>query len=244
MDETTGPIMILDFDGTVCIGDGPVRRYAEAAVAHLGRPDADAVRDGLDRFLAGDPDSPRYRDGYHAVTELTSELLPEHQRQDAFLTSRGVLANGTVFDISAPQGLPEFLAAAGRQVQRHLITNSPLNGVIETLERLGIAHLIDRIDHDAAKPEGLHRLLHTLTSGSSSGRDAESILSVGDVYENDIAPARCFGAITAYIDRFNHNTGPAHMRAAGFPDLYEDILAWADDPGSFLASHPIAKDRR
>lgn len=235
------PILVLDFDGTVCIGDGPVRRYADAAVAHLDRRDADVVQDGLDRFLAGDPQAPHYRDGYHAVAELTAPLVPEHHRQEAFLTSRRVLADGQIPGISAPEGLAGFLAAVGRNAQRHLITNSPLSGVTETLDSLGITDLIDKIDPDAAKPHGLHRLLPTLTAGSA--RAPHQILSVGDVYENDIAPALQFGAATAYIDRFDHDTGPAHVRARTFPGLYEAILAWADDPGSFLASHPTAKDR-
>lgn len=240
MDDTARPILILDFDGTVCVGDGPVRRYADAAVAHLDRRDADAVQDGLDRFLAGDPRAPRYRDGYHAVSELTAPLVPDVQRQEAFLASRRVLADGEIPGIAAPDGLADFLTAVGPYAQRRLITNSPLNGVTETLDSLGITGLIDRIDPDAAKPDGLHRLLPTLTSDTA--RQPHQILSVGDVYENDIAPALEFGAATAYIDRFGHDTGPAHVRAPTFPGLYEAILAWADDPGAFLASHPTAKD--
>lgn len=244
MDEATRPILILDFDGTVCVGDGPVRRYADAAVAHLDHRSAGAVQDGLDRFLAGDPQSPRYRDGYHAVTQLTSQLVPEEQRQEAFLASRRVLADGQIPGISAPDGLADFLTTVGRYAQRHLITNSPLHGVTETLDSLGIAGLIDRIEPDAAKPYGLQRLLPTLARGHESRRDPHRILSVGDVYENDVAPALDFGAATAYIDRFDHNTGPAHVRARAFPDLYEPILAWATDPSAFRASHPITKDPR
>jgi FMN phosphatase YigB (HAD superfamily) len=228
------PILVLDFDGTVCTGDGPVWGYADAAFAQLGDagdPDIAELRDRFARFLAGDATVPRYPDGYAAVAALVVGRLTAYQLDGAYLASRQELANGA--DLTTPGGLPEMLAKLGGRVERLLVTNAPLAGIRETLARLGLDDVIDDIHPNAGKPTGFHRLLDRLLTD----RDPGYVLSVGDFYANDIAIPLARGCVTAFIDRFDQRTGPAHLHGATFDQLYDDILAWADDPAGFAASY-------
>lgn len=229
-------VLVLDFDGTVCIGDGPVWAYADAVLEHIADDRlAHDIRGHLADFLSGDPHSPRYKDGYSAVAALTSAAVTADVRSAAYRESRSGLATGTTTGVSAPDGLHAFLAGLGDSTYRVLATNAPLDGVKETISSLGLNDVIDRIHPESNKPGGFTGLLSHL----ADGRDPTMLMSVGDVYENDIAPALDFGCATAYIDRWDQHTGPAHLRARRFADLYPGISDWARDPATFRSTHPI-----
>ncbi|GAB3557207.1 HAD family hydrolase [Spelaeicoccus albus] len=224
------PLLILDFDGTVCIGDGPVWAYADAVLRRVDGADKDAaIRARLAEFLDGCTDAPRYKDGYSAVAELTADIVDADDRQEAYRESRAALATGLSAGVSAPEGLHEFLTDVGELADRALVTNAPLDGVKETLSSLGLTDVIDSIHPESHKPEGLPALL----SEFAGDRDPALLMSVGDVYDNDIAPAYAFGSATAYIDRWSHHTGPSHLHAATFTDLYPAIRSWAEHPLDF-----------
>lgn len=53
------------------------------------------------------------------------------------------------------------------------------------------------------------------------------LLSVGDLWANDLRAPRERGCATAYIDRFDLRQGPADARAATFEELYGAVRAWA-----------------
>lgn len=243
----SSPIIVLDFDGTVCVGDAPVWEYAEAVISGIldagsaagstGAHDLDAsLRARLGAFLDGEPGSPAYIDGYAAVGALAAEHATADLLQRAYQTSRRALAGGTVA-VSAPDGLAEFLDGFGGSLERVLVTNAPLDGVRETLTAIGMADVIDRIVTDADKPAGWTRLLPALLDG----RDPSLLLSVGDIWGNDLEQPLAAGCATALIDRFGHRAGPAHLVAADFPGLYDGIHRWAADPAGFAAAHrPVA----
>src|SRR5688500_20288004 len=67
------PVLVFDFDGTVCLGDGPVRAYAEEAVRGLADDVATAVLNGLAAHLDGAPDG--HPDGYSAVAALAAPYV-------------------------------------------------------------------------------------------------------------------------------------------------------------------------
>ncbi|GAB3575127.1 hypothetical protein GCM10027406_06190 [Leifsonia lichenia] len=232
------PTIVLDFDGTVCIGDAPVWEYAEAVIAGIldagstGQTDLDAsLRARLGAFLDGEPGSPAYIDGYAAVAALAAGHAGDGLLQSAYQTSRRALAGGTVA-VSAPAGLADFLGGLGGSVERVLVTNAPLDGVRETLAAIGVADAIDRIVTDADKPAGWTSLLPMLLDG----REPSQLLSVGDIWGNDLAQPLAAGCATALIDRFGHRAGPAHLVAADFPGLYDGIRRWAADPAGFTAA--------
>ncbi|NUU05127.1 HAD family hydrolase [Leifsonia sp. C5G2] len=233
------PVLVLDFDGTVCIGDAPVWAYAEAVIAGI-LDDGDAegssidadLRARLGAFLDGEPGSPAYADGYAAVAELAAGRADAELLQRAYQRSRRELASGRL-DVSAPAGLAEFLDSLVDRVERVLVTNAPLAGVAETLSTLGLADHIDAIHAEAAKPGGWAALLPALLDG----RDPALLLSVGDIWGNDLAAPLAAGCPVALIDRFGHRAGPAQLTATTFPELYPGIEDWAADPRGFVAAH-------
>ena len=244
MNETahrTQPVIVLDFDGTVCVGDGPVWAYAEAVIAEiLDRGENndsqldDTIRARLGAFLDGEPGSVEYADGYSAVASISQNYADDELLEKAYKRSRRALADGAL-DIHPPEGLAAFLTGLAPQVHRVLVTNAPAQGIPESLDALGLAGCIDTIYPNAAKPSGWHDLLPQLLSS----RSPEHLLSVGDIWTNDLSIPLAAGCAGALIDRFEHNAGPAHLRGQTFPELYKGITQWARDPVAFLRENPL-----
>lgn len=220
-------LLVLDFDGTVCIGDGPVWSYAEAALAEaliLGTitgAEAERVRGALRDFLAGDAVGDWF-DGYTAVDAMLSGHLSAEQRQRAYRASRDALADGRV-SVSAPDGLADLLERIGGWVERVVVTNAPENGVRQMLQRAGLAPFIDRIVAEARKPAGWPAILPDLVGD----RPVIRCMAVGDIWENDLAAPHDRGFRTALIDRFGHIAGLPDFRSIDFAGLFDDIAAWA-----------------
>jgi len=244
---STRPVLVLDFDGTVCVGDAPVWAYAEAVIAGLLDDATTAGRDGvasddldadirarLGAFLDGEPGSPAYIDGYAAVAALAADRASAEQLQLAYATSRRALADGSI-PVSTPPGLAELLSELGGNIERVLVTNAPEDGIRETLGALGLDTVIDRVITSAGKPSGWTALL----PGLIGHRPASAVLAVGDIWGNDLEAPLAAGCATALIDRFGHRAGPAHVVARTFEELYPDVLAWAADPRDFIESHPL-----
>lgn len=226
------PLLILDFDGTVCLGDGPVLAYADTVAEQIPEASRPVLREGLDAFLAEDPNAPAYKDGYAAVAALAAEMIDSDGLHRAYAESRERLAAGTV-EITAPEGLAEFLDSLAGVAFRVLLTNAPLIGVAESLATLGLTDSIDLIMPDAGKPAGFSGLLPVLLANKAP----YELLSVGDVWSNDIDLPSRHGCVTAFIDRFNHRTGTASVSAPRIELLYDAISAWAHDPAGFSSTH-------
>lgn len=231
--EQSLPLLILDFDGTVCLGDGPVLAYADAAAEQINEPGSQALRDGLADFLAESPGAPAYKDGYAAVAALAEGLVDAGGLSRAYAQSRQRLAAGTV-EISAPVGLADFLDSLAGVVFRVLLTNAPLVGVPESLAALGLSGSIDLVIPEAGKPAGFAELLPILLADKAP----HELLSVGDVWSNDIElPAR-HGCATAFIDRFEHRSGASTLSSPRFELLYDAISDWARNPAAFVSTDP------
>lgn len=219
------PLLVLDFDGTVCLGDAPVWHYADEVLRQIDDEPAaritTALRSYLDDGLGG------YPDGYRAVAELVGPLIPAEALQKAYLASRDALARKAL-DIAAPAGLPAFLTSLTGRARRVLVTNAPATGIAESLDVLGLTGEIDEIHTDAGKPAGFATLLPALLAGAAP----DTLLSVGDFWANDIAPPLAAGCATAYVGRSPLDHRPAHLRAAQLPDLYAAISAWVTDPAT------------
>ena len=211
------PLLVLDFDGTVCVGDGPVLHYARL----LGGSRYAAV---IAWFLREGPGSNPLLagafDGWEAVQALAA--VDSVESQGAFLATRSAMADGRL-SIAAPEGLAWFLGEArGLGAETMLVTNSPLGGMADCLRRLGIDSLLDRVVCQAHKPAGLAEVLES----APAQRDPSLVLSVGDVWHNDLEPVVALGMSSAYIDRWDIDEGPATFRADAFAELYEPVLAW------------------
>lgn len=236
--STQDRVLLLDFDGTVCVGDEPIWAYAESVIAQVAAHStpleataaASRIRSRLSSYLtgAGLQDG---RDGYSAVATAAAGLLSDDQLHEAYLSSRRALAEGRVA-VSAPPGLPELLRSLGAHTRRILVTNAPPIGIVETLSAIGLTDHLDEIIASAGKPDGWSSILPPLFSGHPS----HSIMAVGDFWANDLAVPRTLGCRTALIDRFDRKPGPCDLRGHSFEELYGGIRRWAGISGEFGAS--------
>ena len=226
-------VLVLDFDGTVCLGDAPVYEYAAAVVRRVPKRDRAAAEERLQTaladFFAGvrDPDLAAAPDGYYAVAALASELgVSAADQSAAYLESRTAVHAGEV-PVFAPPGLRDVLEEASRQVRVVLVTNAPEQGVESLLGILGLGNVFDAVRGDAGKPAGMGPILDDLLEDAGLTTAPHRLLSVGDIWVNDLAPAAERGCATALIDRFGTGGGaPTHV-AATITELYPAILAWA-----------------
>lgn len=227
-------MLLLDFDGTVCLGDGPVLAYADAAFAELPLSRRDPAHDQLRRFLEHDPQlRQRFADGYVLVQELAADLPPA-QLQSAYLHSRERLAAGELA-VRPADGLAELLIGVGADVTTVVLTNSPRIGVAETLDGFGLSGLLDQVIIDGGKPARMAEHLDVLLSG----QPAENLISVGDHWVNDVRVPVLRGSVGALITGSPRPDHPAHLVGAGLAEVAAGIACWADDPSAFITDHPL-----
>ena len=185
-------LLVLDFDGTMWRGDEPLEAYAVTVAASLSAELRAAYLDRVRAFLGGDrwraPGAgPLPDDGWAAVARFAADLgVGEVQRQAAFLATRDRIARGE-FRLEVPAGLAEFLAWSRTWCAVALASNSPPESVEPVLDRLELTALFDDVRCDARKPAGLRSIVEAWRDRFSVEDDR--VMSVGDHYRNDIAPA-------------------------------------------------------
>lgn len=231
-DATLPRVLVLDFDGTVCLGDGVVWAYADAALRLVPSEAEARLRRELAAFLAGETEH-EWADGYSAVAHLVSSLVTPDALSAAYLQSRTALSDPDV-EISAPAGLAALLEEIAPSVRRLVVTNAPRTGLDVALRRLGLAEHVDGVVASAGKPDRSAELLADLLGH----RAPAELLSVGDFWGNDIAPALQLGCATAFVDHTGRDPGPAHVRARTFGELYPSVREWVVSPESFVSNHP------
>jgi len=206
-------ILLFDFDGTIALGDGPVLAYAQQVAAGLG--DDDTFLDDVRAVLAAaDGDA---LDGYDAVRRVAEARGADARLlSNAYLASRAQLGTADA-PITAPDGLAEFLSSVDAELI--LVTNAPAIRIVDALETLGLRGLFDRIVTGAGKPRGLEAVLAELPA------DAR-VLSIGDIWHNDLAPAHARGHATALIGGFSDPDATPTFRAAEFSTLVPQLEAW------------------
>jgi len=242
---TTTCVLIFDFDGTVSLGDEPVIAFAR----HLDEESGSAsglITRTISRFLTADgrigaaldgltDADPVYLalhvvdgsvDGYYAAQRLAGLLGVASDRIDAaYEASRADLADGLI-STRAPEGFGSFLAAFPASAHRVLVSNSPANGLTEQIDKLGLTRSFDEIDTSANKPSGLPAIAERILAE----RDVppSRLVSVGDVWVNDLAPVAPLGALTALIDRMPVPDGAEPtVRAPHIEELYPWLLEQA-----------------
>jgi FMN phosphatase YigB (HAD superfamily) len=226
-------ILLIDLDGTLYTGDEPIRCYAAELAALTGNP---ALVPGVEEYLAGT--SPVVAaDGWEAVRAIAG-AVPRRLADAAFLRSRYGMADGTV-PVTVSEPLVRLVTELRDRYLPVLATNSPRDGLLALLDRLGVANLFAEVVFGARKPDGLiplaTRLLHSIGAAAQPHR----LLSIGDHWRNDIAPALRLGAIGGYVDRFGRRAGPAQLSGRVVDDLLPGVRSWAADPAGFAATHQV-----
>lgn len=243
----TGPpsaprgVLIFDFDGTVWRGAEPLERYAELVAEGVPQARRGGFRGRVSEFLAGDrwsscglADPPA--DGWVAVARFAQDVGVDQAHVDAsFARVRELLAAGEL-PMELPDGLPELLESARSRCRTVLASNSPASSVGPVLARLGLGSAFDEVVAGVGKPVGLVPTGDRIRTRLGLG--PERVLSVGDHYANDIAPAVSAGWFTAYISPWHWCPGPSWLVGERFEDLAMGIDWWIRALETLGASQP------
>ena len=212
------PSIIFDFDGTLAVGNGPVLAYARYAAEA-------AADDYLTRVAAElaiyDRGESRFRDGYDVVGTLAREDgVDEITLQAAYQHSRTHLGTDDA-PVSPAPGLLDLLQSLDPGIRIILATNAPGEGIPALLESWGLTDRFAATHFTVGKPVGLEPIL---TAALADG----PVLSIGDIFAFDLAPAQALGADTALVGATAH-TSPASptLRGATLADLAPEIHRWA-----------------
>jgi FMN phosphatase YigB (HAD superfamily) len=216
--------ILWDFDGTVYRAPDACRYYAEEISRCLPPAKRACYLQRVEDYLRGNA-GVEAADGWEAaVSAAGGEDDPVHRR-DAFRKAREYLESERC-PVEVPTGLREALEATRPVCRQLLLSNTPAFGVFGLLQRLGLADLFDEVVCEAGKPGSLPA--RVAATCNIFGLDVHAVLSVGDHFRNDIAPALGTGAATAYIDQFgNGPAGLATLEAPSLEGLLPAIQSWA-----------------
>lgn len=267
---TRNRLLVLDFDGTLCLGDDPVLGYAaqvdtmlaeRGLASNLSRPVKQIVAAGLDadqllvpeiscradgtpeaaaQELTGEhptatneahPVSWPLQDGYQLTQLLAHQAgLTGAESGQCFRAGRRELVAGGLgaTDLHAPAGAAQLLDEVRRRVVVVLITNSPAEGFAPWLQVLGLTDSFDAVINDARKPFGMPDALERARRAAETSIDAEHVLSVGDIWRNDLAHVSIDGGTTILLDRFSTDVGTPDYRVSDWDHAAPIIRRWAD----------------
>ncbi|MEJ1089437.1 HAD family hydrolase [Microbacterium sp. Mu-80] len=183
------PTIIFDFDGTLAVGDGPVLAYARHAAEAAADDYLRRVRAELDLHSRG---ASSFRDGYDVVGTLAREDgVDEATLNAAYMHSRSRLGTADA-PVSPAPGLTELLDELDPGIRIVLATNAPDDGIHALLQSWGIAERFTATHFRVGKPAGLEPILRAALAEGP-------VLSIGDIFAFDLAPAQALGADTALV---------------------------------------------
>ncbi|TAM80211.1 MAG: HAD family hydrolase [Chloroflexota bacterium] len=222
-------LLVLDFDGTLWRGNEPLQAYAAAVAQALPSPDQPIYLSRVNAFLAGErwstpagADLPE--DGWAAVARFAADYgATAADCQGPFAETRARIAAGA-FHLEVPAGLPEFLVWAKAWCTVVLASNSPAGSVLPVLDRLGLTARFDDVACEAHKPTGLTTLGPAWTK--RFGVEPARVMSIGDHYPNDIAPAHAAGWSTTYVTPWRAVAGPCSVVGTTVEEVLPSLRAW------------------
>jgi len=220
-------VVLFDFDGTLYDSEGHFDQYVREITTHLsenrGRALVNAyaaTRQQTGMLRIGEWYNPTRQQSvaHTAKTEETPQGYymgdywwiihalglfqgaTEEQLASSFLRTREYMMHHTE-EIQMVFGLKDWLTEAKRREFTKIVlaTNSPAQDSIAILGNLGVLDLFADVVCNAQKPAGMPAVLERITREFHVAPD--QILSIGDHYYNDIAPAISFGADTLFINR-------------------------------------------
>ncbi|MDA8193886.1 MAG: HAD family hydrolase [Thermaerobacter sp.] len=213
-------LVVFDLDGTLYRGDAPLWLWANRIAAGMEsrrqKKFLAAVDDHLSgRRLAGG-------DNWQAVVGLAEPWVRDpNVWAEAFWAMRQDLLSD-LSGIEVPSGLPAFLQEARHYARLAVVTNSPADAALPLLHKLGLAELFERVVADAGKPAGLLAAGELLANGVPVGERA----SIGDHYDNDIAPAYAAGWFTAHLSPRAVFAGPSTCRGRILEEVLPGLREW------------------
>ncbi len=218
-------LLLFDFDGTVYRGDAPFRAYASHIAEALREPDRQTYLGRAARQLAG-VRKVEAGDYWQAMARLAKPYhLDRATLQEAFMKTRAYMMTDAC-RLEVPGALPSFLARARPRVIVALASNSPEETCLPLLQKLGLHDAFHVVRPGAGKPEGLLPLIAELEEQFQI--PPGQVMSVGDHYGNDIAPARSAGYRTAYITPGDYFPGPVDLAGRRLEDVLPGVEEWVE----------------
>lgn len=254
---TREALLLLDFDGTLCLGDDPVLFYAEQADRLLAEKGLGLSGGGIraavlrafeqNTLLAPEiryndagfplgvdqepvraagrgtahPTSWPLQDGYQLVQLLAAQSgLSDEEAGSAFREGRkALLSRGLEHsDVYAPHGARDLLARMSGDTAVALITNSPADAFGPWLEHLGLAGSFDAVVNGAQKPFGMPAAVEAAQEQAGVVVKPSHMISVGDIWRNDLEHIDALGGTTVLIDRFSTGLGNPTHRVSGWSE--------------------------
>lgn len=214
------PTILLDFDGTLGLGNGPVTAYARAISSRAGGEEFfSRACSAIVAFEAGEAD---YLDGYHAVAKIAETAgISAEIRSAAYRSSREVLGTNEA-PVGPPAGLNDFFQGIRGRARLVVASNAPGSGILRLLQEWGVLALIEATHFAVGKPDGLLPIVQ-------EALELGPVLSVGDIYAFDLAPAASLGASTALVGPTSQfSPSQTTMRGRSLDNLYPQITDWVD----------------
>jgi len=232
---STHDIVLFDLDGTVATGNGPVIAYARLAAADLPEESAAALVAEVQAVLTGAVTlDVAPRDGYDLVRLLAERAgITAATLARAYQDSRELLGTPAA-PVAMPEGLAGTLRVLRGGARTVLATNAPGTRLDVVLTDLGLDGLFDVVETGVGKPVGMTALLDRLGVRPAGGAE---VLSVGDVWANDLAPVHARGHATALVGPPPAGATPTY-HAPDLPGLYPSLRSWVDgDRSTTPAQH-------
>lgn len=215
-------LILFDLDGTLYRGDAPFRFYAKTIARFMPPADAHRYLERVEDHLQGVKGIVE-GDNWEAVVHLAQPYIwDDDQWTEAFRKTREFMA-GDDCELEMPDGLREFLREARGRVTLACASNSPPEAAYTLLKKLDLADAFDHIAANVNKPEGLIAQASMLWGGNIL---PQRTLSVGDNYQNDIAPALAAGWQTAHISPHGYFPGPSSVHGHTMEDVLPFLANW------------------
>lgn len=217
-------LLLFDFDGTLYRGDDPFRYYAKAIAARMSDLDGSTYLRAVDGHLSG-TETVESGDHWEALVSLARPVIQDRNiLQDAFMETRGHMMTDAC-QLEVPEALIDFLTDIKGRVILAVASNSPDQAAYPLLDKLGLTPFFDWIRPEAKKPIGLSPFVNEIL-GPERAKLPDAVLSVGDNYRNDIAPAREHGWRTAYISPYGYQPGPSTYVGRQIEDVLPELWRW------------------
>jgi FMN phosphatase YigB (HAD superfamily) len=220
-------LLLFDFDGTLYRGDDPYRFYAEQLAAEMPPPARRRYLEEVDAHLLGH--APHAGgDNWRAVVQMSLPYLPDTPATtaamvEAFVKTRAYMREDAC-RLEVPPLLFSFLERIRSRVVVAVASNAPED--MPLFERLGLAGRFDTVLWEANKPSGLVSLVENLLH--LHNMEGAPVCSIGDNYENDIAPALAQGWTTAHISPRGSFIGPANIQGTTLEAALPHVEEWVN----------------
>lgn len=216
-------LLLFDFDGTLYRGDAPFRFYAREIAQAMASSQRDTYLNQVHAHLDGQPGVVA-GDNWEAVVKLALPYVQDGETfNNAFLATRTYMMSDEC-ELEVPVELRRFLDRARGQVVLAVASNSPEQAALPLLDKLALLQSFDIVRHSTGKPAGLLPLADDIIE--QYGLNPRLVMSIGDHYVNDIAPALERGWVTAHISPRGYHPGPSTYQGRQLEDVLPYARAW------------------